>query len=293
MKVIIKNTGYFFKEISTIMKLDFVSNLFSIFSLAFIFFLLSLIIAGGWTTNNMITAIEKEAEISVYYLEEADVVALSKRIGNLDGVLKANVINALEAKSRMTEIMGEESRILELFDHNPFSPYVEVKIDLDDMDTVAGEVQLLEGVDFVRDNKEVLKNLKGISNLANILGYLVIVAVSVATLVITSHIIRQGIYLNRESINTLRLLGAPEVFITLPFILEGLVMSVLAGLLSIGMVALVIVYVNSEIAGYLPFMVLPDLKEMLIGISVFSLVLSLILGLLGSLFGLRSTKSKH
>ena len=290
MKAIVRNTGYFIKEIKTIIHLDFLSNLFSIISLGFIFFILSLIIIGGCSTNYMIEAIENEAEISVYYRDGASPREISDKIKNISGVKESIEIDAEKAKSEMTKIMGEESRILELFEHNPFSPYIEVKIDLEHVDTVADEVKKIDGVEFVRDNKEILDRLKGISNLANILGALLIIAVSIATLVITSHIIRQGIYINKEQINTLRLLGAPEGFINLPFVLEGMIMTILAGFLSMGLVYGVIKYIGSKMIVSLPFLILPDMNEMLFGISAITLVLSLVLGLIGSLFGLKSTK---
>lgn len=291
MKVLFKNTRYFFREIKTIIKLDLVSNIFSIISLAFIFFILSSIISGGWITNNMIEAIEKEAEISVYYIEGANPSTIAYKIREIEGVREVVLIDEAQAKSNMSEIMGNESGIIELFDHNPFSPYIEVKIDLETIDTITSDVKGIANVELVRDNKEVLDKLKGISNLANIIGLLVIVAVSIATLVITSHIIRQCIYVNREQINTLKLLGAPEFFINLPFVLGGLLMTVLAGILSVLMVSGVLKYIYSQIVGSLPFIILPNISEMLMGIGIFSLILSLILGMLGSFLGLRSTRA--
>ena len=290
MKVLIKNTGYFLKEIRTIIKLDLVSNIFSIISLAFIFFILSSIISGGWITNNMIQAIENEAEISIYYNEGSDPKNIAYKIREIEGVRDVVLVDESLAKLKMNEIMGEEYGIIELFDHNPFSPYIEVKIDLESIDTIISVANDIDEVELVRDNKEVLDKLKGISKLANILGILVIVAVSVATLVITSHIIRQCIYVNREAINTLKLLGAPEFFINLPFILGGLLMTIIAGVLSVLMVSGVLRYIYSQITGSLPFIILPNLGEMIMGIGIFSLILSLILGLLGSFFGLRSTR---
>lgn len=291
MKVLFNNTRYFFREIKTIIKLELVSNVFSIISLAFIFFILSSIISGGWITNNMIEAIEKEAEISVYYIEGTNPSTIAYKIREIEGVREVVLIDEAQAKSNMSEIMGNESGIIELFDHNPFSPYIEVKIDLETIDTVTRNVKGIANVELVRDNKEVLDKLKGISNLANIIGLLVIVAVSIATLVITSHIIRQCIYVNREQINTLKLLGAPEFFINLPFVLGGLLMTVLAGVLSVLMVSGVLKYIYSQITGSLPFIILPNISEMLVGIAIFSLILSLVLGMLGSFLGLRSTRA--
>lgn len=290
MKVLFKNTGYFLKEIKTIIKLDFLSNLFSLLSLSFIFFLLALILSGGWISNYMIEAMEDEAEISVYYSEGVTSASISNIIKAIDGVKRVKEIDELEAKTRMIQIMGEESRIIELFNHNPFSPYIEVKIDLDKIDLISNDLKSIDGVELVRDNKEVLLKLKNISKLSNILGLLVIVAVGISTLVITYHIIRQGIYINKQQINTLRLLGAPEIFITLPFILEGLILTILSSLISIGIVAIVLSYIYSQVTGYLPFLVLPKLIKLISGIGIIGLSLSIILGLLGSYFGLRSTR---
>lgn len=296
MKVLFKNTGYFLKEIITIIKIDLLSNIFSIFSLSFIFFMLSLIISGGWISTYMISAIENEAEISVYYRETAtrpDVEAIIAKVSEIEGVKGVIAIDGEEAQEKMLQILGKESKIIQLFDHNPFSPYIEVKIVLANTEVMTKSIEKIDGVDFVRDNKDVLDKLVSISNLANVLGILVIAAVSIVTLVTTSHIIRQGIYNNREQINTLRLLGAPEYFITLPFILEGLFMTLIAGILSLVMVTAMDKYIYSQVSGSLPFLILPPLNELIIGIGLFSLVLSLILGFVGSMLGLKSTKGKN
>lgn len=292
MDKVFRNIRYFYKEIKTILRLDLVSNIFSVFSLGFIFFLLSLIISGGWIVNDMIEGIENEAEISIYYVADFNPLELAEEIKIIQGVKEINLIDQLQAKERMTDIMGEESRIIELFDHNPFSPYIEVKIDLNLVDTVISEANSINGVELVRDNKDVLERLKSISSLTNILTILVIVAVSVATFVITSHIIRQGIYMNREQINTLRLLGAPEYFINLPFILEGIFITLLAAIISIGLVFVIVNYIYSKISTSLPFIILPNMMNMLIRIGFANIVISLILGLLGSFFGLKSTMER-
>jgi cell division transport system permease protein len=289
MKVIVRNTGYFFREIKTIVKLDLLSNIFSIISLSFIFFLLSLIFSGGNIVEHMITAIEDEAQISVYYSDDIDVTIIGSQIKEISGIRDILYIDETEAKAEMTEIMGEESRIFELFDHNPFDPYIKVKIELDQVDTIVEEVSSISGVELVRDNKEILDKLKDISSLISLLGLLIVIAVSVATLIITSHIIRQGIYLNKEQINTLRLLGAPEYFIRLPFILEGLLMTILSGLMSNIMLFVVLKYIYSQTMSFLPFITLPKFNGIMTLIILITLGLSFALGLIGSLFGLKST----
>ncbi|NLL81624.1 MAG: hypothetical protein GX231_04860 [Tissierellia bacterium] len=291
MKGLTKNIDYFFREIKTIVKLDLLSNLFSLLSLGFIFFLVSLIFAGGYITDSMIRDIENQAEISVYYEAEANKIAIGNQIEKIAGVKEVIYINKEEAKMNMTEILGEESRILDLFDHNPFDPYIEIRIDLNEVENITEKANSLSGVELVRNNKEILDKLKDISSLISLLGVLIIISVSVATLIVTSHIIRQGINLNKEQINTLRLLGAPEFFIRLPYILEGLIMTVLAGLISSALIYFTFNYIYVKVIDFLPFMILPSLDKLLISIFIFTALLAIILGFIGSIFGLKSTKT--
>lgn len=292
MKAIFKNPGYFIKEVKTILKLDRLSNLFSILSLGFIFFMVSMVISGGFISREMVSSMQNEAEISLYYdenLSESEISKLASEVKAIEGIREILLIDEDEAKEKMTEILGNESRIIELFDHNPFSPYIEVKIDLENIDPILKEAEKIDGVQYVRDNKEVLDKLISISKIINIIGILIIAAVSISTLVITSHIIRQGIYNNREQINTLRLLGAPEGFITLPFILEGLILTLSAGLLSVIMSVFTLKYVYSQVSGVLPFLILPQISVLIKSLVIIIMSLSLILGAVGSFFGLKST----
>ena len=291
MKGLTKNIDYFFREIKTIVKLDLLSNLFSLLSLGFIFFLVSLIFAGGYITDSMIRDIENQAEISVYYEAEANKIAIGNQIEKIAGVKEVIYIDKEEAKMNMAEILGEESRILDLFDHNPFDPYIEIRIDLNEVENITEKANSLSGVELVRNNKEILDKLKDISSLISLLGVLIIISVSVATLIVTSHIIRQGIYLNKEQINTLRLLGAPEFFIRLPYILEGVIMTVLAGLISSTLIYFTFNYIYVKVIDFLPFMILPSLDKLLISIFIFTALLAIILGFIGSIFGLKSTKT--
>lgn len=295
MKNIVYNTGYFLKEAKTIIKSNFLSNIFSIFSMGLIFFILSMVMAGGWISGEMVALIKEEAEISVYYdgeLEEGEIFALLDNIKGIDGVLEVSMVDQAQAYGRMVEIMGADSRVLEFFDENPFSAFVEAKIDLELMDSITQQFGRLEGIEHIRDNRAVLDRLKSISDMVKGVGTLAVAAVAISTVVITSHIIRQGIYNNREQINTLRLLGAPELFIIIPHILVGLLLTLGGGILAAILGTSGLKYMYLQMRGPLPFIPLPPLGGLTQGIVILTLSLSGVLGLVGSLFGLTSANQK-
>ena len=234
MKNFFYNVGYFFKEAKNIFKVDRLSNLFSVFSIGLIFFILSMIFSGWWVSTEIIEVLQKEAEINIYYdeqIEDLRINNLIENIGNIQGVREVNLVGQEESYDRMVDILGKEASILELFSNNPFTSFIEVKINMDEVDTILSQMETIEDIEYVRDNKEVIDSLQRIIAILTILGVLVIAAVGISTLVVVSHIIRQGIYNNREQINTLKLLGAPDGFIGFPFMLEGLALTIGGGLL--------------------------------------------------------------
>lgn len=293
MKNILYNLGYFIKEAKTLFKIDLLSNVFSIFSIGLVFFILSLVLSGWWTSNYIIEVIEREAEINVYFnnkIKDLELSRVIESINAIEGVNEAKIIHEDEAYNRMVDILGKEAKILELFHDNPFNSFIEVQIQIGEADSIIEELEGLEDVEYIRDNKKVIDRLQNIITILKVLGLLAIIAVGISTLVVISHIIRQGIYNNKEEINTLELLGAPEFFIGFPFLLEGLFLTAMGGVLALIMVNFVIRYGLGQIEKSLTFIPIPSIKILTSNIIAFILSISLILGVVGSIFGLYSAR---
>jgi len=294
MKNILYNVGYFLKEAKTIIRLNLLSNIFSLLSTGLIFFILAMAISGWWISNQVVEAIQGEAEVSVYFtegLDNAGVTKLVQKIRGISGVGEARLVDENEAYSRMEEILGKEARVLEYFEDNPFSPFIEVKIHMVEIDSILKELSLMAGVEHVRDNREVLERIHSIAGALKLLGCLIVAAVGISTIVIISHIIRTGIYDNREEINTLRLLGAPEAFIAFPFLLEGLLLTLSGGVMAAFLAAFALKYVYAGMAGPLPFIPLPPREALTLNLVIMVMSLCVVLGTAGSFFGFLSAKS--
>lgn len=296
MKTIISNVGYFLKEVKTMIRLNLLSNILTLFSTGLIFFILAMIISGWWVSNHVVNVVQGEAEISVYLDEKivntnSAVLLMVESIKGIEGARTARVVDKDEAYRRMEEILGKEASVLTKFDDNPFSAFVELKINLDQIEPVLDKLNHMVGVEYVRDNRAVLDRLRNIAGVLRLVGFLVVVAVGISTLVIISHIIRLGISNNKEQISTLRLLGAPESFIALPFLLEGLLLTLGGSILAVSLAAFAIEYLFAQMAGPLPFIPLPPQEALVSRMVIVVLSLSAVLGIVGSLLGLPSAKN--
>lgn len=293
MKTIIANLGYFIKETFTTLRTNLLSNLLSFISITLAFFLLALVITTWMISLQIIDVMEGEAEINVFFNDHVDAPArewMAENVSNVSGVLSTRVVTEAEALQRMETILGDEAQVLSYFDENPFDAFLEVKVDLTHSETIIAALQEIPDVRSIRDNQQVLDQIRNMTRIQQFLGTLFIVAAGAATLVVISHIIRQGVYQNREQINTLRLLGAPESFIALPFLLVGLVMTVGGGLLAIIMTSVAIRMGYAQLSGPIPYIPLPPQGLLTQRTALLIALLSLLLGIGGSLMGLKTSK---
>ena len=275
-------------------KLNLLSHILSLVSIGLIFYILSMVISGWWVSNRVVELIQGEAEISVYFHEtmnQESSLKLVEAIKSIDGVREAKIIDEDESYNRMVDILGKEAAVLEFFDDNPFSAFIEVKIHIDEIDSILDKLEKIDGIEYIRDNKQVLDRISSISSVFKVLGFLVVAAVGISTLVIISHIIRMGIYSNKDEINTLRLLGAPESFIAVPFLLGGILLTLLGAILSVIMSVFSLRYIYSQMTGPLPFIPLPSKETLIQGLTILVLSFSLILGVVGSLLGISSARN--
>ncbi|NLE26234.1 MAG: hypothetical protein GX625_12995 [Clostridiaceae bacterium] len=293
MKNFVANLGYFFKEAGRIIFSNTLSNIFTFLGTVLILLLLASVVTGWSIASRLVTMLQEEAEVSVFFhedLEEKEVLTLAEELGKLEGVWSARVVDESEAYSRMEEILANDAGILELFDENPFKAYIEIRIDPGYLNSVIEDIQRYKEVDFVRDNRGVLESINSIIKGINAIGSLIIFAVGITTVIIISHMIRQGIYNNRDQIKTLRFLGASRIFIGFPFICVGLLMTVAAGILSSLIMALLIHQGYIVMGGSIPFIPLPAEADLVLGVAFVLMGVSVILGMAGSLFGLSSIK---
>ena len=295
MRSFLFNIGYFIKESGRVIRLNLVSNVFSVIGTGLILFLLGIVISGASIGNSLVVMLNNEAEVNGYFsqsLSQEEKIELAVIINNMDGVRSTRIVDEDEARNIMEKILGDEASILELFEDNPFEAFIEIRINVESMDFVIEKVKNTNGIEYVRDNQEVLENIKDITYALKILGYLLIAAVGITTLIILSHMIRQGIYNNKDQINTLKLLGSPRAFIGFPYILTGVLLTLLGGAIAaIAMITLINGTYDS-IGATIPFIPLPAREELISKMSLWLPALSLVLGFFGSLFGLSSIREK-
>ncbi len=291
----IERLNYFIREAITIFKTNKVSNLLSILSLTLIFFIFSVVASSREVGHVFSNVLSRQAEISVYYNENTSSSARAQLIDEIkaiDGVKSIQEVSESEAYNRMKEVLGDDAAVLNYLESNPFLAFLEVDIDLNQVEQITETISALESIESVRDNIDILTGVRRFIHIITFAFAFVSIAMGISTIVLTSHIIRQGIYNNREQINTMTLLGAPVSFMLIPYLIEGLWITLSSGLIAMIINIGCIHILYSKMDSPLPFLPMPEMSQLITVSSGLLFLVALGLGIVGSLFGWYSVKDK-
>jgi cell division transport system permease protein len=112
----------------------------------------------------------------------------------------------------------------------------------------------LAGVEEVRDQRSYLDQIFNILNIASLAAVSIAALMLVSSVLLISTTIRLSAFSRRRELGIMRLVGASNFSIQLPFILEGVVAALLGSLLAAGAVlGLVQLFVQGFLAERLPF----------------------------------------
>jgi len=296
MRQFLANSLHHMRETGTLFYTNKVSNVMSLLSTVLVFLFLGLILMGWRTTTLWVALIQEEAEIQVFVRQDGDAAQLQSVAGNLrqfDGVETVSVLSAEEAKRRMSSLLGSESGMLSHLEENPFRPFLEVRFSLQALEPLLAKIEALPAVELVRDNRDVLETLLHLQSALQTAGLAIGGAVALFTVVLLSHIARVGVIHNRDQIRTLRLLGAPERHIAMPFFLLGMVLGGGGGLIASLLLLAGLSQLPASGPSVLPFLPMPDIGTLGKGMILLLSCAGAVLASLGTLFGIVSARANH
>ncbi len=162
-----------------------------------------------------------------------------------------------QALQDLRKIMGKQSLALEVFENNPLPASFELTLKRELLNPVlverkAAEIRHLTGVEDVQYGEKWLSSLSTLANTMKVSAIFLGSAIFIAIAFITYSTIKIFFYRRKDEIETLKLLGATRTFIRLPFLLEGLLIGLLASIVSsLGLFGIYSLIMN-KISEFLP-----------------------------------------
>jgi cell division transport system permease protein len=196
--------------------------------------------------------IRDKVDVNVYFVTSApeeDILTLQQRIESLPEVSSVTYTSREQALQEFRERHENDEFTLQALDElndNPLGASLNVKAkDPSQYESIAEFLSqesalsadgssIIDKVNYYQ-NKTAIDKLSGIIDAANRLGTAVTSMLVLISVLITFNTIRLAIYISREEISVMRLVGASAMYIRGPFVIVGIIYGVVAGILTLGL----------------------------------------------------------
>jgi len=249
----------------------------------------------GKNINSAVSTLEQEQGMQVfmeYEATEEEISKLNDDLNKIQGINSVTFVSKEEAYNTMKQRLGKNEKAMSGFGPERFSvSYIVTLTDLELNNQVYNEINALEGVRTIQNKRETIETLSKIGDTIQIVTFVMFAILILISLFIIANTIKLTVHARRKEISIMKYVGATNSFIRSPFIVEGVVIGLLAGIISILIVGVSYNLISNQI---LADQTLQNVGITLVGFSqMFSLIVTVYLilgigiGILGSALSMR------
>lgn len=242
--------------------------------------------------NNIVKKIEQQNQIMVVLddpLSDTAIYAIGEEINDLPNVKQSTFVSKSQALNEQKKSLGKYGDLLNSYDQdNPLpNTYTVMLNNMQNYENTVKSLQKIPGVQSVQQNESVANQLNKFSHVIGIIGIWLFIILAAVSLIIISNTIKLALYVRKREINIMKFVGATDWFIRWPFLMEGFLIGLIAGVVSFFLQW----YIYSRILmGYLktlPFLPLTGFRMMAGNVFLWFILAGVAVGTLGSLVSVR------
>ncbi len=244
----------------------------------------------SYNVNSFTKDIEKDMTIVVFVDREAtneQVDLVGKLINNIDNVESVT----FQSKETTRKEMQKESEVFDSImsnytaETNPLQDTFLVKVkDINTIGNTANEIKQFEKVAIVKYGEGMVEELVKIFDIVKKVTYVVVAALILVTAFLISNTIKITISNRKREIEIMRLVGASDTYIKLPFFFEGLWLGVIGSILPIFICCYGYIVLYNKLGGQLFTAIIKLVKPDLIvyDLIIYILLVAVVVGAFGS-----------
>jgi cell division transport system permease protein len=285
--------NYFLGETVTNLKRNLLMTIAAISTVAISLLLLGGVQILGMIVNNVTLNWEAKVEVSAFLRDDAtqgEVKSLETRLSQMSQVQGVSYVSKQQAFNEFKQQYRNQPQYWQAL--SPDSLPASLRVNLTDA-KFAPEIALnLQGAPGVADVKyggDIIKRLLQVNSLLRTVTLVMSVVLLIAAAALIANTIRLAIYSRRDEIGIMKLVGATNWFIRVPFMLEGLFAALVGAAVSGGIVYLANQLIFAHLGNTLPFLgpVFDFSAGEIVGVLGLLVGVGALVGLLGSSMALR------
>jgi cell division transport system permease protein len=237
-------------------------NLLCILTIGTGLFLISMALLFVHNINIAVGKMPERFSITVFLeegLSDEQTRSIVKDVKQNSAVKQAIFISKDDAMEELKAIIKDPNYVLEGLDSNPLPASIEIKLREDSVtgesvNALATELRAVKGVGDVQYGMQLLSVIQAVKKNSRAMGFLLVAALSASVIFVCYSTVKILLYRKKSEMETLKLLGATIRFIKAPFIIEGGILGLAGGAVSVLCMLVLYYLVYYKMMDYLPLL---------------------------------------
>jgi cell division transport system permease protein len=285
--------AYYIKETFTNLKRNLLMSIAAVSTVSISLLLLGGVLILGMIVANITLNWESKVEVSVFLLDDTtqdELHTLQADITNMVQVESVSYVSKDQAFEEFKQIYRNQPEFWQALSHDALPASLRIK--LTDAKFAPGVAAVLDGrpgVDDVRYGGEIIRRLLQVNSLLRTITFVMALVLMIAAAALIANTIRLAIYARREEIGIMKLVGATNWFIRIPFMLEGVIAAMVGALISGAIVFAANTFLFSRMGSAIGFLgpVFDFTSGEIFSVLFVLLGVGALVGLIGSVMALR------
>jgi cell division transport system permease protein len=245
-----------------------------------------------YNVNIMVEDLNKTNEVLVYIdseLSDAEARSIGTKINMVDNVLQARFVTREEALQNFLEEHQGDDAFSGVEATDLRHRYVVTLEDNEYMETTVLQLEKIEGVAKINAAYELAEGFSTLEDLLQVVSVVFIAVLLMVSLLIISNTVKLGMYDRKDEIAIMKMVGATNGFIRLPFVVEGFTLGMIGAGISFGLLWLLYDWamVKLQSIDTMSLISMQPFDELLIPMVIVFAAAGLFVGIVGSWTSIR------
>ena len=191
-----------------------------------------------YNVNVMVEDLNQTNEILAYVdssYSEAEAKSIGTKINMIENVLQADFVSREEALENFIADHQEDEAFSGVEATDLRHRFVVILEDNAYIEETAAQIKALPGVVKIRAEYELAEGFSTLQRVMQLASYAIIAVLLAVSLLIISNTVKLAMYDRKDEIAIMKMVGATNGFIRLPFIVEGFTLGMIGAALAFGM----------------------------------------------------------
>ena len=201
--------------------------------------------------NHFVAEVESAQGIQVFIKNEAtqeQIEEVEEKLRALDGVSTTEYVSKEDALTQMKDRFGDKNDLLAVYEENNIFPasYVVTLTDLSKSKEVQEQILTFDNIKKITSKDETVTTLINLANGIKIVTGVILILLVIISVFIIANTIKLTVHARRKEISIMKYVGATNGFIRWPFIVEGMIIGILASSISIALVGIAYSFIAEQ-----------------------------------------------